>query len=323
MPFQALWQPGCGIRQLQQRAALLAQLREFFAKRGVLEVETPALMATAATEPTIAPLWTEYQGATQQRLFLQSSPEFAMKRLLAAGCGAIYQICRAFRDGEAGRWHNPEFTLLEWYRPGFDHHALMREVEALLCTTLGCPAADYVTYSEAFARYAQLDPLHAPLAHLQARVAHWMGATSASSLERDACLQLIMNQAVEPHLGRTAPTFVYHYPASQAALARRLPEQPELAARFEVYVQGVELANGFYELTDAAEQRERFEQELAYRRRQGMPMPPLDEALLAALAAGLPDCAGVALGVDRLLMLQTGATNMDEVLAFSLQRLGC
>ncbi len=317
---QTAWKPGAGLHQLQQRAALLAQLRIFFAQRHILEVETPQLMSACAPEPSIEPFITHYQGSTQQTLYLQSSPELAMKRLLSAGSGAIYQISRAFRDGESGRLHNPEFTLLEWYRPGFNHHQLMHEVEALLRLTLGHTSAEYLSYIEAFERYAKLHPLQASLSELHQRVCTWMSENSAHNLTRDACLQLIMNQQIEPHLGQTQATFIYDYPASQAALARRHTDNPALAARFEVYVQGVELANGFHELTDAHEQRQRFNDELNQRQQQNRHQPPLDERFLAALQAGMPDCAGVALGIDRLLLLQTQAQSLDEILAFSIQR---
>ncbi len=315
------WQAGANLARLQQRAALLAALRRFFAERGVLEVETPQLMASCVPDPMIEALRTQYHGASPQTLYLQSSPELAMKRLLAAGSGAIYQICHAFRDGESGRFHNPEFTLLEWYRPNFTHHQLMQEVEALLSQILSSPAAHYLSYQQAFIQYAQLDPLQASLQQLQQHIAQWMPLSSAKSLEHDACLQLIMSQDIEPHLGQAAPTFIYDYPISQAALARRLPHNSQLAARFEVYVQGIELANGFHELSDAEEQRQRFQAELQQRQQSGAHQPPLDERFLAALQAGLPDSSGVALGVDRLLMLQTSATCIDEVLAFSLARL--
>lgn len=321
MTTKANWQPGTQLQQLQQRAVLLQQLRAFFAQRKVLEVETPQLMASSVPDPMIEALRTEYQGANKQVLYLQSSPELAMKRLLAAGSGAIYQICRAFRDGESGRLHNPEFTMLEWYRPQFDHYQLMQEVETLLRQVLHCASAHYLSYQQVFIQYAQFDPLSTTLNQLQQRVSRWLSPDSAKTLDRDACLQLIMSQDIEPHLGLDAPTFVYNYPASQAALARRLPDNPQLAARFEVYVQGIELANGFQELTDAAEQRQRFQAELQQRQQSGAHQPPLDERFLAALEAGLPDCAGVALGVDRLLMLQSGASCIDEVLTFSLARL--
>jgi len=247
-----------------------------------------------------------------------------MKRLLAAGSGPIYQIGRVFRQGEAGRRHNPEFTLLEWYRPGFDHHALMDEVEALvtpvLATRLTAPA-ERLTYREAFQRHAGLDPHAATLEELRT-TAQRFGMARDIGDERDPWLDLILTHAVEPQLGRGRLTFLHSYPASQAALARTARDEQGVlvAERFELYVEGVELANGFHELSDATEQRRRFEADNAARRAHGLPEMPQDERLLAALAAGLPDCAGVALGVDRLVMLAAGATSLDQVIAFPIDR---
>ncbi|SEH07753.1 Elongation factor P--(R)-beta-lysine ligase [Candidatus Venteria ishoeyi] len=314
------WQPGANRERLQARANLLSKIRDFFAQRDVLEVETPVLFRACVPDPAIEPLLTQYHGPQPGTLYLQSSPELAMKRLLSAGSGAIYQISRVFRDGEAGRLHNPEFSLLEWYRPGFDHWQLMQEVDALLQVTLNTPPATYLSYIDAFLHYAKLHPLDTPLQQLQQRAEQWLTPVQAQSLDRDDCLNLILSHAIEQYLGVQAPLFLYDYPASQASLARKLPDRPELAARFELYMQGVELANGFFELNNAKEQAQRFKEELAQRKQRGLLQPVQDERFLAALEAGLPDCAGVALGLDRLLMLQTGAQHIDEVLSFSIQR---
>jgi len=297
-------------------------VRRFFARRGVMEVETPLLSAATVTDPHLASLETRYAGPGAPdggRLFLQTSPEFAMKRLLAAGCGPIYQIGKAFRDGEAGGRHNPEFTLLEWYRPGFDHHALMDEVEALLAEVLATAAAERCTYATLFEERLGVDP-HAASAEALAAAARSAGLDPALGLDREGLLHLLMALALEPSLGRGRPTFVYDFPASQAALARVRPGPPPVAERFEAFVEGVELANGFNELGDPAEQRRRFAADLARRRELGLPEVPIDERLLEALAAGLPSCAGVALGVDRLVMLAAGASRLDEVLAFPIGR---
>ncbi|MEM7356633.1 MAG: EF-P lysine aminoacylase EpmA, partial [Acidobacteriota bacterium] len=252
---------------LVRRAGLLADLRCFFAERGVLEVETPLLAAGTITDPHLASLSCEIAAGAAPRLYLQTSPEFAMKRLLAAGSGAIFQICKAFRDGEAGSRHNPEFTLLEWYRPGFDHHRLMDEMDELLGAILGLPAAERLTYAEAFERHAGLDPHRAPLVDLRA-VAGSRGIeiVGAAPDDRDGWLHLLMSHLVEPELGRRRPTFLHDFPASQAALARVREGDPPLAERFEVYSEGVELANGFHELRDAGEQRRRFAADLEQRR---------------------------------------------------------
>lgn len=320
------WRPSASRAALERRAALLARIRAFFAERGVLEVETPVLASSPATDLHLHSLKTRVLCPGGEReLFLQTSPEFAMKRLLAAGSGPIYQLARAFRDGEAGRLHNPEFTLLEWYRPGFDHHRLMDEVETLLEVTLGCASAERRTYGELFAEHVGLDAHRAEPAAL-ARAAERLGVevVGLGLEERDPWLHLLWSHAVEPRLGRGQPSFVLDFPASQAALARirqgESPKDPPVAERFEVYVEGVELANGFHELADAREQRRRFETDLAARVRAGLAAVPIDERLLAALEAGLPDCAGVALGVDRLAMLEAGASSLAEVLAFPIER---
>ncbi len=302
----------------------MAQLRAFFAARGVLEVETPALAAATVTDLHLASFHTTYHGEVERRLFLQTSPEFAMKRLLAAGSGPIYQIAKAFRDGEAGPRHNPEFTMLEWYRPGFDHHALMDEVDALLHQVLGTPPAERAPYGEAVARAAGFDPHHAGAAELLA-VAARSGLAPPVGLadgDREGWRDFLVSHLVEPGWGHARPLFVYDYPADQAALARLRDVAPGLsvAERFEVYASGLELANGYHELTDAAEQEARLERDRRRREAAGLPLPPLDHRLLAALAAGLPACAGVSIGVDRLVMLAAGAAHLDEVVAFPVAR---
>ncbi len=251
-----------------------------------------------------------------------------MKRLLVAGSGAIFQICRAFRQGERGRRHNPEFTLLEWYRPGWNHLELMDEVEALLSHVLddqkplarsaGDGPFERLTYREAFERTCRLDPLAASSADLEA-AAEVLGVSVPEGMtpgDRDAWLDLLLVTRVEPTLGRARPTFLMDYPASQAALARIRDADPPVAERFELYVDGVELANGYHELTDPVEQRRRFEVANDERVRRGKTALPVDERFLAALQNGLPPCAGVAVGLDRVVMLATGASSIDDVIAF-------
>jgi lysyl-tRNA synthetase class 2 len=320
------WRPTAGLAALQGRAALLAEVRAFFAAAGVLEVETPLCASAAGTDPALRPLRTRYTGPGHPQgltLYLQTSPEFAMKRLLAAGSGPIYQVCKAFRDGEAGGRHNPEFTLLEWYRPGFDQHRLMDEVAALVRQCLGAPqlGEERISYRELFLQQLQLDPLVADPAQLQAiATARIPGSAGLQLPDRDAWLDLLLSALIEPRLGNAQLTFVFDYPASQAALARLDAADPRAAARFELYYRGMELANGFHELGDADELRARFVADNAERRAAGEDELPLDERLLAALAHGLPDCAGVALGLDRLLMLKLGAERIAEVLAFPVER---
>lgn len=326
---EACWRPAGDRKILQARAQLLADIRRFFTERRVLEVETPILSTTAATAPHLDSFVTRYQGSQVhegQRLFLQTSPEHAMKRLLAAGSGPIYQIARVFRNGEAGRLHNPEFTLLEWYRPGFDHFALMEEVDEFLSILLVTPGGERLSYRDIFLRHLGIDVFTASTPALgQLAAAHGLEIVTASgTLSRQACLDFLMTVAIEPQLGQERPCFVYDYPASEAQLARiRSPSgafTTPVAERFEVYLKGLELANGYHELSDAVEQRQRFEADLACRRKEGGQAVPIDEYLLAALDHGLPDCAGVALGVDRLLMILLEKKRIEEVLNFPIER---
>jgi lysyl-tRNA synthetase class 2 len=323
------WRPGADLAALRLRAELLARIRAFFAARDVLEVETPLLSAAAITDPHLASFATTYSGPGPrygQTLYLHTSPEFPMKRLLAAGSGCIYQIARVFRDGEAGRRHHPEFTLLEWYRIGFDHQRLMAEVAklatALLSDRLPLAEPERLTYQEAFEQCLGLNPHRTTVAKLAiCAERHDVPVPSGMPTDDvDPWLDLLLTQRIEPHLGQGRLCFLYDYPASQAALARLRPGDPPVGERFELYLHGVELANGFHELGDAVEQRRRFNVENVARQAQGLPVMPVDENLLAALEAGLPDCAGVALGVDRLIMLAAGKNALAEVVAFPFER---
>lgn len=323
------WRPVADWTALRRRAAWLAQIRAFFAARAVLEVETPILAAAALPDPhlySFAVHTTEPGRHAAPVGYLHTSPEFPMKRLLAAGSGCIYQIARVFRAGESGRRHQPEFTLLEWYRVGFDHQDLMAEVAelvtALLDGDLPLAAPEYLSYGALFERYLALNPHQSNVAQLRACAeAHGVPPPPGMPVDAvDPWLDLLLTHCLEPHLGQGRLTFLYDYPASQAALARIRPGPPPVGERFELYLHGVELANGFHELSDAAEQRRRFQAENAARQAQGLPVMPLDERLLAALAAGLPDCAGVALGLDRLLMLALGKSAIQEVIAFPAER---
>jgi lysyl-tRNA synthetase class 2 len=323
------WQPSATVEVLRLRARLLESIRTFFSARGVLEVETPILSATGVTDPALVNLVSRYIGPLfphGQTLYLQTSPEFPMKRLLAAGAGSIYQICKAFRDGEFGRLHNPEFTMLEWYRVDFDHHRLMNEtgelIMELLAPHLKLGAAENTTYRDAFHRHVGLEPYATAADFAAVAKIHQIRAPRDLLVQNDLSVwrDLLFTHVVEPKLGQGRLTFIYDYPASQASLARILPGNPPVAARFEVYLNGIELANGFHELADPAEQRTRFERQLRTRAANGLPDVPVDERLLAALAHGLPDCSGVALGVDRLIMLAAGAHTIAEVMAFPVDR---
>ena len=324
--MSAPWQPSATRAVLAARASLLARIRAFFAAAGVMEVETPIASRAGATDLALEGLRTACPGlgAESWALWLHTSPEFPMKRLLAAGAGPIYQICKVFRGGERGRRHHPEFTLLEWYRPGWDYRRLLDEVAELVRFALDRPGlgVERLTYRQAFLDRFGLDPLSAD-AETLGLAAREQGGAGADELvlDADGWLDLLLTQGVEPDLGRGRLSFLIDYPASQAALARiRADARPPVAERFELYLDGMELANGFTELTDAAEQRRRFQSDLERRAISGREAPPIDEALLAALEAGLPECAGVALGVDRLLMIATGSEHIDQVLAFPVER---
>ncbi|MGB9428500.1 MAG: EF-P lysine aminoacylase EpmA [Gammaproteobacteria bacterium] len=306
---------------MKLRAELLKKLRAFFEARDVLEVDTPALSHTGSTDRHLASFRVEHPHGNS--LFLHTSPEFPMKRLLAAGVGDIYQVCKVFRAGEAGRLHNPEFTMIEWYRLGFDHHRLMREVADLIAALMPVPLAssEYLSYRTAFRQFAGFDPFAADKKTCMRALQSDGGALPAEDdLDFDGWLDLVAANLVYPRLGLSRLTFIYDYPASQAALARIRPEHPPVAERFEAFLSGIELANGFHELADADEQRLRFESDRAYRREYALPDMPTDENLLAALAHGLPECAGVALGFDRLVMLAAKAASIDEVISFPFDR---
>ncbi len=314
------WRPAATPGVLKRRARMLADIRAFFAARNVLEVQTPVLSARGNPDAAIDSLHCEARVpgiAAEARYYLHTSPEFAMKRLLAAGSGDIYQICPVFRDGEAGRFHNPEFTLLEWYRLGFDYQRLMDEVAVLLRRLLGVGLPERrLVYRDAFLEYLDVDSAKLDVAALRRLAADRGLDVGGLELDRDGWLNLLMSHCIEPRFPRETLVFVHDWPASQASLARLSADGS--AERFELYLNGIELANGFSELRDADEQRRRFEQDNRRRRASGRPAIPLDEAFLAALEAGLPECAGVAIGVDRLLMLATRGEDIREVLSFPI-----
>ena len=316
------WRPTASNSALRQRAQALRQAREFFHARNVLEVETPAMINAPVSDVNLGSVRVSMSGSDAP-LFLHTSPEYAMKRLLAAGSGDIYQICRVYRGAERGRQHNPEFTMLEWYRLGFSLEQLMQEVADLTRGLLNQPQlpVEFVSYRDAMRRHAGFDPLDANAVELQ-RAAQALGldANHAANAGRDELLDLIVGAQVGPALGAHALTFMHRYPASQAALARLDADDPRVALRFELYHRGIELANGYHELTSGAEQRMRFAADQKTRAVRGLPTFALDPHLLAALDAGLPDCAGVALGFDRVLMLAMNAASIDEVLAFPTER---
>jgi len=324
------WRPAASLEVLRLRARMLERIRAFFLEREVLEVDTPILSASATPDPSLASFTTRYTGPQfpdGRMFYLQTSPEFPMKRLLASGTGSIYQICKVFRDGECGRLHNPEFTMIEWYRVGLDHLQLMGEVEMLvrhaIQDAIPLKAAEWLTYRDAFERHLQLDPHTATVRDYAEAARRYEIYPPADLLtHQDAAIwrDLLLTHLIEPHLGQDGLTFLYDFPASQASLARVRPGSPPLAERFELYCQGIELANGFHELADPDEQRIRFERQLHTRVAAGMADLPIDGHLLAALQEGLPDCSGVALGFDRLVMLAAGLHQIESVIAFPWDR---
>ncbi|HYM02322.1 MAG TPA: EF-P lysine aminoacylase EpmA [Stellaceae bacterium] len=341
MTHQEWWQPERFARKLPHllvRRRVTAAIRAFFDERAFDEVETPALQVSPGLEPHLTAFATDLiePGAGIRPRFLHTSPEFAMKKLLVAGVPRPFQLARCFRNGERGRTHHPEFTMLEWYRAGATYGDLMADCEVLLRACLGASGRstfgwagrvadptrpwEYLSVSEAFRRYCSIDLLAtapdplAPDIDLLAAAAQPLGiAPHAGDGWEDLFFRIFLER-IEPHLGIGAPTFLYDYPLSMAALARAKPEDPRLAERFELYVCGLELANAFGELTDSAAQRQRFEaDQKAKQARYGVTYP-IDEDFLAALAHGMPDSAGIALGVDRLVMLASGAEHIEDVL---------
>ena len=278
-----------------------------------MEVETPALASTTVTDPSIES-FAVHDGAGRRR-YLQTSPEFAMKRLLAAGSGSIFQITRGFRDGEQGRHHNPEFTMLEWYRVGFDHHRLIDDVDGLLDGILGTQGSSRLTVRAAFQRHLDLDPFTATMDALHAACQARGFSSRAVSATRDACFDYLLSGCVQPALA-PGRVYLYDFPASQAALARIRRDTPDVAERFELYVDGIEIANGYHELQDALELERRMRRDIETRNGTGQHAPAPDERLIAAHQSGLPACAGVAVGFDRLVMLAGGYRSLREVLAF-------
>jgi len=322
------WQSTLTWNNAQKRAKILQQIRQFFAERNVVEVETPALSQGTVTDVYLNAISCKYDfladspAGHSTELFLQTSPEFHMKRLLASGYGCIFQIAKAFRHEESGKNHNPEFTMLEWYRIGFDQFELMSEVENLLQVVLGGNKAIFTSYQDIFITNVAVDPLEASFDELvevlnrHDKAADWLIEMN----DADLLLQFIFTEIIEPTIGIEQPQFIYDFPIAQASLAKRSIDDARVAQRFECYFKGIELVNGFNELTDANEQQIRFEEDNAKRKEQGLPVKPIDTNFIAALNHGLPQCSGVALGIDRLVMLALNIKNISEVQSFSIER---
>lgn len=305
------WQPTAKRHALEARAKLYQDIRQFFIERHVLEVETPVMGIASVTDPYIESLQVEDVG------YLQTSPEYFMKRLLAAGSGDIYQISKVFRKEEIGRFHNCEFSMLEWYRLGFDQWELMAEVADLIERLLGYSHFDYLSYQALFEEYLGFNPHTATLEQLRFEAQQHINVEMPRG-SRDDWLNLLLSHLIEPALKKRGPVFVYDYPPSQAVLAKTSVDESgnPVAERFELYIQGLELANGFHELTDAVQQRARFLEDNRLRQQMGLHAVPIDENLLQALESGMPACAGVAMGLDRILMLKLNSKSIEDVLSF-------
>ena len=317
MRDEYFWQPSASIEFLRQRARFIAKIREFFSQNFYLEVETPIMAHHGVTDAYLSNIKAEFRS---QSYYLQTSPEYHMKRLLAAGSGPIFQLARVFRDDELGRWHNPEFTLLEWYQLNIDHHALINEMDLFLQTLVHSKPLMKVSYEEIVLESCRINPFTASIAELQQVLKRYDldKVLAADELNKDQYLFLLMSHVVEPFMATIdVPIAVYNFPPSQAALAQI---NNGVAERFEIYYRGVELANGFHELCDVKAQERRFKQDLDLRQELGLTLPTPDAWLLQALEEGLPSCSGVALGVDRLLALAMGCSSISEVMSFDVSR---
>lgn len=315
-----VWQPTADLAALKFRADVFHKIRSFFYERDVLEVDTPCLSLGSISDPHIEVLTSQTRTLGQEvTYYLQTSPEYAMKRLLAAGAPSIYQLGKVFRAEEIGRRHGIEFTMLEWYRLGFDHWQLMSEMDDLLSQLMGQKiTSERLSYAGAFARHVGVSPFTASLEELQ-QICHQHTEYGLDESDRDTLLELLFATLVEPNIGQEVPCFIHAYPASQAALAKQQQDEQgnATAARFEWYWRGMELANGYFELTDATEQQQRMQTEMVERAEHGQVWRQADERLISALERGLPECAGVALGVDRLLMLLQNKPHIDLVVPFA------
>ncbi|MCB1615618.1 MAG: EF-P lysine aminoacylase GenX [Pseudomonadales bacterium] len=315
------WEPSATLETLKRRAQLIAGVRAFFYEQGVLEVDVPCLVKTAVTDVNVESFTVlSVVNKTAPAYYLATSPEYYLKRLLSSGSGPIYSLCKVFRDEPDGRFHQPEFTLLEWYRPGFDEQMLMDEMLALLRQFNPDWSAERISYGDLFENTLGFDPHSAPIEVLRDCAHRFIDLHDDEKWGRDDYLDLLMSHLFQPQM--QGLVFVYDYPESQAALARLTDDEKgrRVARRFELYCDGVELANGYYELKDSKEQKKRFLRDNRQRKERGLPTHSIDGELLAALDAGLPDCSGVAMGVERLLMALLQKEDIGEVVAFALHR---
>jgi lysyl-tRNA synthetase class 2 len=318
------WQPNISIKNLIERSKIISNIRLFFLQKNVMEVETPMLSTSTVTDVHLSPFQTEFLSLNQNdmlKLWLITSPEYHMKRLLAATSGPIYQICHCFRNQEVGRYHNPEFTMLEWYQPFFSMKKFIKEIDLFLQTIFNFNESEKISYQDIFLKTFDIDPLCTNILELR---------TIFKKLKLDYLIddehqvndliQILFTLEIEPHLGKKNPIFIYHFPAEQACLASINSKDSRISERFEFFFKGIELGNGFYELTDFDEQKKRFTKDNKKRASMNLPMRKIDNFFLDALSSGLPCCSGVAIGLDRLMMLLLKEKNINKVLSFAIDR---
>lgn len=318
------WMPSAKIINLKKRSIILSKIRNFFLERNIIEVDTPSMSQTTVTDINIKSFYTKYLNKKKicKKLFLVTSPEYHMKRLIAAGIGPIYQICHAFRNEESGRYHNPEFTMLEWYRPLYNMHQLIDEVNSLLKYILKCKNADKYSYQKIFLKFFNIDPLSARKKDLITAAQNY-GMQEIKNFKKDSkdiILQIMFMLGIESYIGNEKPIFIYHFPSSQASLSKINKEDNRVSERFELFFKKIELANGFDELTDYKEQKKRFEQDNIIRKKFKLNPQKIDFYLLNALKSGMINCSGVALGIDRLIMLALNLIDINEVLSFPVNK---
>ncbi|QCI21849.1 elongation factor P--(R)-beta-lysine ligase [Buchnera aphidicola (Hyadaphis tataricae)] len=318
------WKPNASIKNLIARSKIISQIRLFFLQKNVMEVETPMLSKSTVTDVNLSPFQTDFLSLNQNdmlKLWLITSPEYHMKRLLASTSGPIYQICHCFRNQEVGRYHNPEFTMLEWYQPFFSMKKFIKEIDHFLQTIFDFHESEQMSYQDIFLKVFDIDPLCTNILELR---------TIFKKLKLDylihnehhvnELIQTLFTLEIEPNLGKKKPIFIYHFPAEQACLANINSKDSRISERFEFFFKGIELGNGFYELTDVDEQKKRFMQDNKKRASMNLPVRKIDNLLLDALSSGLPYCSGVAIGLDRLMMLLLKEKNINEVISFAIDR---
>ena len=321
------WQSSLSWENAKSRSEIIQKIRKFFAEKNVVEVETPLLSNSTITDVYLDAFTSRYSFLSNSssdnccEMYLQTSPEFAMKRLLASGYGSIFQICKAFRHEEHGKHHNPEFTMLEWYRLGYDHFELMDEVSQLLIMILNCQQPIQISYQDVFLEHVAIDPLETSKTELLTVIKNHNKLESwlVEECDNDILLQFIFSEIIEVNIGLTTPCFIYNFPSSQASLAKISVKDDRVAERFECYFHGLELVNGFHELTDAKLQLSRFNRDNKTRIAKGLPSKVIDNNFIQALSHGLPQCSGVALGIDRLVMLAVNVTHINQVISFNIE----